>query len=97
MAYGGSGVIAGCARCRRSAVGDDRLLEFVAVVARRRADPLPEYAVEVGDIVEPAGIADFRDGVLGFDHHLCGAVDAEPVEIVPEIVAGALFEKAAHR
>lgn len=76
---------------------NDRRPELAPVVARRGADAFAEGAVEIRDVVEPAAHTDLGDRVVGLDDHLCGAHDAEAVEVVPQVLVGVLFEKTADR
>lgn len=53
--------------------------------------------VEIRDVGESAAGAYFRNGELRLDDELRGPVDAEAVDVFPQVLVRAAFEVAAHR
>ena len=56
-----------------------------------------EQMVEIRDVGESAAGAYFRNGELRLDDELRGPVDAEAVDVFPQVLVRAAFEVAAHR
>lgn len=74
-----------------------RGFEPAAVVAGRGSEVGAEQMVEIRDVGESAAGAYFRNGELRLDDELRGPVDAEAVDVFPQVLVRAAFEVAAHR